>query len=943
MTTLNQDVQVKYGAADITHHVISYERSQKMCTSVDTLNMVLTPGSGGNFHPWDRVKIFEGGSLKGTYYLNDSGVQQPDGSWFLSAQDNSKRLVDYFITDTYTIDYPSYARDWIELFLNEVGLTFRFTTEDSGSMLSNNTALGLMSAYEQIQFLIQISGWYLYFDKTGMAIIGEIEPDLGSPKGSITKRQLTSYKVITHDKMLRNRVVVWGATDPVTSGTIFSDVSTITPWNYDSGDLRAIVIENSYIPTQADADNIAMMALNSFARITVEKHLEIPEEKGWEIGDAVRALGGVGVVTTQGAHFSASTGYRTDIILDERCPRLWAFFDMGGYVYIGTETSGVYRKHIKYDTVWSSFNEGLPESDYGISDLFVRGGMESIVCMSGNAYYNIGSGYPETWGQILIPPLETVMFSGGPHIVESGIKSRAIIHDKVSNNIRLLVDTYSGNNFPGYFELVEDYVQNGMIYSGEVGSGYWVSPVGISGCRTWVLDYSTSGNYTTSGEYPATYDITDESFSGMVLVSSYPVYFSGIDLSGWDCRGIDIENDGRNDYVSVIGQMPQAPNELYSVFPAVYMGYYMGSFGKFGRWGENFWTVEDNGSYMLLTWLEYRPIPYAFHKQWIMFKKVEGFGYSPNWKDRIGQGFPVFLEGDGTWGAWVVSKPDGPCLADLPPELSWYKPADGDKGLPRFWYTASVYKNEIQASDYYWWESSSTLFCAMRGLDPGPPYENSAYFTAIATPFNPELPAWSYAPCRVLRRDGNVFSPVTSGLYPIRLDISSVSPLVTVQDKAFTFNSFYPTTSGEAMRIAANPATVGINVNVLDFRYASFMNTTVSGVTLSGYKEVIFTTPSGILTTSSGCIFLTPVDSFSTLTDASVLTSGIPVVLSGNPGMIETSNFAFPNQYVFVSTSGEVSRFYQKDPSGLYSMSFVEYPSGLPNSRITMIRLEDII
>ena len=980
MRTIGQIVQVKYGSQDITDHVISYERSQKMCTSVDTLNIVLSPDCGQSLHPWDVIKIYEDGGLKGTYYINDGGLQQPDGSFIVAGQDNSKRLVDYFIVDEYKIDYQTDSRYWIEKFLTEVGVEYEFTTDSYGSLLSNNTVLGRMSAYEQILYLLQISCWFMYFNHTGTAIIGEIEPDLSQPKGTAGLSFLTAAKIIKHDGMLRNRVVVWGATDPITSGTIFSDVSTITPWNYDDADLRAIVIANSYIPTQAAADGIAIEALNAFAKITVEKHLELAGERNWHIGDPVRALGGVGVVTTQGAVFSATTGYRSKFVLDERCPRLYAYWNPGGYVYIGTETSGVWRKHLLQDPVWSSYCSGLPSGDFGISDLFVMGDTKSIVCMSGNAYYDPGIGFDSAsgyimndvsgsggyWGQIIIPPLETFDGSGFPYIVESGIKSRAVIHDKISNNIRILVDTYSGDNYPCYSDLVSGFVFNSTV---SLSGGIWVVDRGInnlSGCRTWVLDYSPSG-IVASGESPIYDPFSVDTFSGVVLVSSYPVYFPAIDPSGftyscWDCRGIDIENDGKNDFISIV--IPPYIKPIYAYPEKIeFLGYYRYPMGNEYLGIRDIYikikfpliTVTTVGEERTIgerqhAWIQRVKVFYALPQ--LIYVNAQPIGYEvisevvTNFNDYPWHAYwdpletltrpilypytPFALEPVTGHGLWVY-------------DYGIWIPQEGNPAQGSFGENGGVYANQ-------------------NGYGDDPFYVDLYWdIPQFATP------SGYYSQCRVFRRDiiesgqmlsglmvsGFPFTEIISGMYPLRLDISSVSPLITIQDIGSTFNTFYSTPGG-ITQITPSAGIPGLGTDVYDFRYASF-TAAASGMSLSGYKNIIFTTQSGFNSTSS--ILLTPTDLYNSPVDASILTSGIPIVLSGAPDMIETSNFAFPNQYVFVSTSGEPNpsgnsyRFYQKNPSGFISSGvqfglsggFVEYPSGLPNSRITIIRLEDLI
>src|SRR3990172_760083 len=138
------DVVVKHNGANISSHVISYEREHKICTGIGMLEMVVDYEYGGTFDPWDTITLFENGDKTGLYYVSSASEGQPNATIEITAQDNSKRLSDYFISDSYFIDYPSYTRFWIEYFLEEVGIGYRFLVSDQGNLLSNNTSLGLM-------------------------------------------------------------------------------------------------------------------------------------------------------------------------------------------------------------------------------------------------------------------------------------------------------------------------------------------------------------------------------------------------------------------------------------------------------------------------------------------------------------------------------------------------------------------------------------------------------------------------------------------------------------------------------------------------------------------------------------------------------------------------------------------------------------------------------
>ncbi len=522
------NVEVRHNGIDITRHVFSYEREHKICTGIGTLKLVTAPALAGTFAPWDAVRIYEDGIFKCEYYVSDSTVSQPASVVEVTCQDNSKRLSDYFISDSYVIDYPSYSRDWIIEFLNQAGVSYEFTTEDRGNLLSNNTSLGLVSAYDQILSLLQISGMYMYFSGDGIAIIGSLNTDLASPSYSLNKQDIISISVVKNDNMLRNRAVVWGSTDPATGDWVFSDKSKITPWNFGSKDLRTVVISNSNIPNVATADDIAFKVLNEFAQITVEKHLEITGARDINLGDVVKVttdiFKGKGLVTTYGSSMN-SKGLVTRVILDERCPRLFAFFNFGDYVYAGTTESGIWRKHLSYDNLWGNFSTGLPSQE-GVSDLFVRGGEALAVLFSGGAYYTDTSS--PNWDLIEYPEQTAPGSGAGPIIISDGFMSRAVVIDKSTNHGRVLLDNYHGPSISGI--LVGDAPNFGdyhAMYSGRFGDGF--DPSDAFGSRAWVAD-------TLNGQ----------------VQKMYPISVFG----GNDVIGVDIENDGRNDYVSVFSKDP---------------------------------------------------------------------------------------------------------------------------------------------------------------------------------------------------------------------------------------------------------------------------------------------------------------------------------------------------------------------------------------------------
>ena len=172
--------QVYMENVNVTDYVISYRREHKLCTGIGMLTLELSYHLHDQIKTWDHIRIFENAGKEGSYFVNQIDDSKPNATITVTAQDNSKRMTDYFIDKTYIIDYPSYTRTWIQKFLSEAGITYEFKVPDYdyGSLLSNNTQLGMMSCYEQIIQLLQISNWYIYFTPSNKAIIGKLNEPL---------------------------------------------------------------------------------------------------------------------------------------------------------------------------------------------------------------------------------------------------------------------------------------------------------------------------------------------------------------------------------------------------------------------------------------------------------------------------------------------------------------------------------------------------------------------------------------------------------------------------------------------------------------------------------------------------------------------------------------------------------------------------------------------
>lgn len=523
------NVIVEHNGVDISSFVIDYKREQKICSGIGTLQLTLDGAFSTSITTWDRIDIFEEGIQRGHYYVSEYGRFNKEGTIVLSCQDGSKRLRDYYISDNYLVDYYSLSGYWIRKFLNEAGVSNTVSASD-GVALSNNTALGMTTCLEQITTLLQMSGWYMYFDNATLHV-GSFERKSG-PVAVLNDTDILTIKLIKSDKMYRNRALVIGGTDTLTGEWIVSDKHKHTQYDYDNRDLRTAVVVNGAIPDQIEANKIAFKMLGAFGKITQEKHITLHGSRNIKIGDYVQVnndiFSGLGLVTTVGVTMS-SNGLITELVLDEKCPRLFACFSpqyLGiyeEYVYASTVESGVFRKPLD-GTDWVPFSSGL--DNLNIVDLYVNNGILSCIDSSGIAY--TATEYEGLWRPISIQNLQynSARDGGLPDTTFSGfITARGIIQDKVSNTIRIAAD-----NRPPPVPWSYDHW-------GDTVSGIFLTET--PGTLAWVV--SASPTYQS-------------------VLASYPIQPSG----SLHTAAFDIENDGKNDFISVATMsLLERPNEAY--------------------------------------------------------------------------------------------------------------------------------------------------------------------------------------------------------------------------------------------------------------------------------------------------------------------------------------------------------------------------------------------
>lgn len=504
------DCTIYYNSVDITEQVIEYTRSQAICTGIGSANVIIKSNSTTVFTPYSIFEIYEDGIKKGKYYIVSIEKSIPESKIILVGQDESKKLSDYFISDSYTIESPTYTRYWIEKFLTEATITYTFDVAGNGELLSNNSYLGLSPASDIITQLVQQSGWYFYADSNNTIHIGNITSDLNSPVAIIYDTSILNIDLLQSDKTLRNRAVVWGSGN---SGQwIFADQEINTPYNYDDLDYRTAVLSNYNITDKSSANRLATRLLKEMEKISYIKTITIAGYINAKIGDVIaiesKYFSGLALITSIQSKTNLS-GATTTLVLDEKCPRLFGFYDYGGRVYVGTNGMGVWRKPLKYLHTWENFSTGLTNLD--IKDLSVCAGVHACVSTSGELFIR----YPaDTQWTKFVPsgfydPSFDIMY---PTI--SGFCMSCTV-DRITNHIQAVYNI--GNPF---YTL-----DNGLIL---VSGGSF---------RSWLVDLTNKTNYTT-----------------------FPIMTSG---NIYDYYAYDLDNNEETTYVQVRGA---TGTEQYFIF-----------------------------------------------------------------------------------------------------------------------------------------------------------------------------------------------------------------------------------------------------------------------------------------------------------------------------------------------------------------------------------------
>lgn len=530
------NVSIEINGKNATPYVVSYEREDKICTGKGLFHVVLSfdclsTFSDSDLQPWRSIVLSEEGTVVKRYNINSMEKIIPTNSIEISAQDGSKRLEEYYISDPYTVTGAISTRYYMGLFLDAAGVTYTFTETGYGNLLPNDTVLGMMSTYDQMIQLLQLSAWYMYFDADNTCIIGKLKKDLSSPSATFNETDILTMHTHEDDKSLRNRAVIWGKGDSATGTWIYADVTKITPWNYDANDKRAIVYSSPYISSWGVAYQFANIFLDEYARLTFTKEASIHGARGVAIGDIVyldtQIFSGSGLVTTCSVEMSAD-GLITKLILDERCPRLIGYYGFTDYVYVGLNNNGVWRKRIDEELPWENYSTGL--ADLCITDLYKNNGILSCVTASGLLYRR--NEFANAWSQIPLTSMPITVSGEGEVLITEGLKARAVTQDRYKNIIHAVVDNREELNSREY---------------GATLSGLLSRYANASDEYAWVVDVN-----------PYTGAIADSNEIIVSMDDLLPVVPSGIVMPSGTAAGIDhilgfdIDNDGKNCYVSVL-------------------------------------------------------------------------------------------------------------------------------------------------------------------------------------------------------------------------------------------------------------------------------------------------------------------------------------------------------------------------------------------------------
>jgi len=379
----NINVSITHNGTAITSYVLDYTREINICSGVGTLLIHTDRTIPRNLEMGDTFILREEGNKIGEYYPNRI-VEDPTGKITLECQDYSKYMQDYFVAKSYKANFGS-SRYWIQRILDMAKISYNFTTDSYGYVMSENNSIGFDNAYNLVLRLCQQSGWYFYFDGNSVCQIGKLSNNFSNPSYRLKNSDhiILKQELVSDDDSVRNKVVVWGGAAPgsTTPFEVYTSITTTTPWDRDANDKRAIVYTNSYLTDLGTAYSLGKKLLDEYSQTLSVKTYEIagyadvlPGEIGYFKTDIFKGLGRVTTIQSR----VSNDGFKTILTVDERCPRIFGYWQIDTeYVYIGTKGDGVWRKPLDGST-WSNYSTGL--TNLNIPDLKIKNGL--FVCTS---------------------------------------------------------------------------------------------------------------------------------------------------------------------------------------------------------------------------------------------------------------------------------------------------------------------------------------------------------------------------------------------------------------------------------------------------------------------------------------------------------------------------------------------------------------------------------
>lgn len=322
--------------SDVTEFLVEYRREQHICDGIHlcTLKLIKTDLQ---VQVWDEVILYEYDIKTATFYVSNIRYPREEKAIILELQDMSKKLSDYLIDEIYDLSKPQYkdnpetlnVRYWIQKFLTLAGISYRFAVSGDGGTMGTTTMLGMQMLSDQILTLLQMAGWFIYFDADGVCVVDSILIRKNYPGYDYRLRdeQILDTKVNLDDASLRNLAVVWGNSNPQYP-MVYVYKKRRTSWQIDGKDLRAVVLANGSIYSTYDANKIAQNILDTFSQAIKVKEVRFVNSPNIILADLVwidsRTFNGVGRVTTITVEVSPAGMIHT-LILDEKCPRLFAY------------------------------------------------------------------------------------------------------------------------------------------------------------------------------------------------------------------------------------------------------------------------------------------------------------------------------------------------------------------------------------------------------------------------------------------------------------------------------------------------------------------------------------------------------------------------------------------------------------------------------------------